>query len=588
MPDRYGGYELVRRDSDRDRRWGGRVRNQVALSTQVRISNGAQGHNTLRAPWYVRKLQEDLRELGFQLVDAPNGNFDVATEWSVRHFQAYAKMQRTAQEDLRSTATRYQERLAQVAVPEGHRYTGPVCGVLNERTRELLQHWLDNRWRCPVVIEAWNVGDSGNRTTIHGQSYNLWRYDSGPVGNFQNGPFIYARDFSQYYALPLMRARDDLIVLGRRTRYLAHSTGPVIDNPSHFWRQAELTAPYLVGTALNNLTVAQLSTFKVVRAVAEVECYGYFDCVNAYDRGFMSFGPCHWVLGFGDNDSDNNAATVDRGELCGYLSYLRAANPRTFEHAMEFFGVRVHEDWRADWQALYNSSQRKYAGTLALQQADGTWAQMELLQEHYNMMRSWHWFYRFVMAARTLTSFRRRVWHLARARIRDIRRSRWNVTGAPATQTVAAIPIAPAQQRGPPQTRPATIGDVFSSERGMALLLRWHVKSPGHIVSEGRAGHQARDALQRARAAQPGLNWNAPPTNWGAAHEQALIDGLIAEAAAGTDDDLTRTLRQVRDWPNYADRAGRNYALTAVLAGTLSTNRGSFSMDAADLPPEVD
>jgi peptidoglycan hydrolase-like protein with peptidoglycan-binding domain len=564
------------------------VRNQVALSAPVTTSNGDQSYNTLRAPWYVRKLQEDLRELGFRLVNEPNGNFGIATEWSVRHFQAYAKMQHTAQEDLRSRATRYVERLSQAEIPEEHRYTGPVCGVLNERTRELLQHWLDNKWRCPVVVEAWNVNGSGERTTIHEQNDNLWSYDSGPTGNQQTGPFIYARDFTEYYPLPEGRNREDLIVLGRRRTYLTTSTGPVIDKPSHFWAQAELTATHLVGTGVRNLTAAQLSTFKAVRAVAEVECYGFFDSVNAYDRGFMSFGPCHWVLGFGDNDSDNGDAAVERGELCGYLSYLRSADEDAFDDAMEFFGVRAHQDWGTNGSAIYNSSQRKYAGSLALQQADETWAQMGLVQENYNMMRSWHWFYRFVMAGRTLEGFRRRVWHLARARIRDIRRSQWNGTNTPDAQTVADIPIAPAQRGSPQQTRPATIGDVFTSERCMALLLRWHVKRPNDIVSQGRAGARVRDALQRARTAQRTLSWNTSPTTWGAEHEQALLDGLLAEAPDTNDGNLVETLDQVNDWPNYTGRTGRNYALTATMVTALSTARGSFSMDDADLPPEAD
>lgn len=586
MPDRYGDYELRRGDNDAARRWGGQVRNAVRLEAPVMTGND-EGHNTLRAPWYVRKLQEDLRELGFLLVGTPDGIFGLGTEWAIRHFQAYAKMEHTAREDLRSQEARYVDRLSQVEVAEEHRYDEPVCGVLNARTRLLLQHWLDNHWRCPVVIEAWTVGATGNRVSLHDQGHNLWSFNSGPQGNAQTGPFIYARDFTEYYPFPAGRDRDDFIVLGRRRTYETTSTGPVLDNFSHFWDEAEVTSDNLVGTALGSLTAAQLSTFKVVRAVSEVECYGYFDCVNAYDRGFISYGPCHWVLGFGNNNSTQGDVVVERGELPAYISYLRALDQDAFEDAMEFFGVRAHQAWGANGSTLYGAGQRKYTGTLALQQADDTWAQMPLRQDNYNMMRSWHWFYRFVMAGRTLTGFRRRVWHMARVRIRDIRRSLWNVTGAAPAQTVAAIPDGAAQPGMPPPTRPATIGDVFTSERGMALLLRWHIKSPGGIVSAGRAGQRARNALQNARAAQPQLNWNTPPTDWTGAHEQALITALLAQAAASGDGDLNNTMIQVNAWPNYPYRAGRGYALTANSVTELSTTRGSFNFEAADLPDEV-
>ena len=41
----------------------------------------------------------------------------------------------------------------------------------------------------------------------------------------------------------------------------------------------------------------RLSTYKVVRAVAEVEAIGFFDGINGYDNAFLSMGPCHWTMG---------------------------------------------------------------------------------------------------------------------------------------------------------------------------------------------------------------------------------------------------------------------------------------------------
>src|SRR5690606_7699073 len=43
------------------------------------------------------------------------------------------------------------------------------------------------------------------------------------------------------------------------------------------WQDAEVLPETLVGAAWSALGAAERSTFKVVRAVAEVECYAFFD-----------------------------------------------------------------------------------------------------------------------------------------------------------------------------------------------------------------------------------------------------------------------------------------------------------------------
>ena len=138
------------------------------------------------------------------------------------------------------------------------------------------------------------------------------------------------------------------------------------------------------------------------------------------------------------------------------------------------------------------------------------------------------------MAGRTLEPWQRRMWDMARIRLRDVRSAPW-----PAT---AKVPAA--------GTRPATIGDVYSSERAAAFLLRWHVYRPAHIVSGGEAGSELVKAFKLAKT--PATD----PTTWDDAEQAKLIQGLWDHSQAVGTDDLKTTLTHVRDWPRWAGREG--------------------------------
>jgi hypothetical protein len=495
------------------------------------------------------------------LVGTPDGVFGLGTQWAVREFQIYAKMANVAQEGAPgpSAPNRYVDRLSQVA--NSARYAGPVSGVVNAATRTALQLWKTNRWRCPVVVEAWNMSGSA-RASLH--TANLWRKDD--VAN--NGPRIYARDFSGYYTFPAGQNANDLIVLG--DYQTAGQGGPSSRAPGHTWPEAELLPENLVGVPLAALTAGQLSTYKVIRACSEVECMGFFDSLNAWDNAIMSLGPCHWTLGL------ISGATVDEGELCGYLAYLRNVEPADFAQAIGFFGARVDESWVnssgvAAGGDLFVSSLRKYTGWMAQEQEGGTFARTPNNPDDGNYFRTWHWFYRFLMAGRTIGGFRRRMWDMARIRLRDIRATPWG-SGAP---TVPAIPVAGGG------TRPATIGDVFTSEKALALIMRWHIYRPAHMIAGGQAGPNLRNIL--TNAAVPGSAGN--PALWTDAHEQKLIDSIMHEVGVVASTDLTNTMTYVRDWHNWGASGGpRHYALPATIAN-LAVTRNSLQFDDSGLPP---
>jgi hypothetical protein len=163
------------------------------------------------------------------------------------------------------------------------------------------------------------------------------------------------------------------------------------------------------------------------------------------------------------------------------------------------------------------------------------------------------------------------MWDMARIRLRDIRATPWGA-GPP------AVPDVPAPGG---TTRPATIGDVFTSEQALALIMRWHVWRPADMINAGRAGTRLRDAF--TNAAIPASAGD--PTAWTDAHERALVRGLMGQVTAFNDAGLTQSMTAVRDWHTWGQGGGpRHYALDPTIAD-LSDARGSLVFDTAGLPP---
>ncbi len=507
------------------------------------LKRGASDHEQ------VQTLQRDLNELGFAIAGTPDGIFGLRAFWAVREFQVYASMRQVAEETATGESI-YADRLSPVETG-AQRYQGPISGVVNASTRAALEHWLANRWRCPVVIEAWRMS-RGRRRQIHSQ--NLWLHDDAAT----NTPRMYARDMSGYF-VPFDESEDDRIVIGDYVTYNRWG-GPRSIPPNHTIPDGELLPESLTGSSLDAMDDNRLSTYKVVRAVSEVECIGFFDSVNSYDNAFVSVGPCHWTLGI-----VSQGGNVSEGEMCGYLAYLRHADPDAFDKAMGFFGARVDEDWvdaagNPTGAPLYNRGQRKYAGWVAVQTADGGFARLPEREEDGDYFKTWHWFYRFVMAGRTNAGYRARMWDMARLRLRDL----------------ASVP------RG--DDGGACLGDLFTSEKARAIILRWHIRFPGHVAAGGRMGGRLDAAVQNARAAAAALDWDGDPAGWTDVHEAALIDGLRGQTqrAGGG---LPTTIRQVDRWPQWASGSNpKRYKLDKGI-GPLSEARGSFRFDDEDLPP---
>ena len=583
--DSYGGYSLQRDDDDAQRRWGG--------AAAVDAANPPPGS-------HVRQLQDDLSELGFALVadvrpvaDARHdaaGVFGPNTEWAVRELQVYATMRYLAIETA-PAEPRYVARLEQAL--NLYHYAGPLSGVVNVNTRIVIDLWKRRSWRCPVVIEAWDtdLGTIGPNTvpswTVPSAGFgNLWRHDDATAApeNQADSRLMFARDFTGHYQFEPLREPDlgdpdDLMDVGC---YFPGPGGPLTRPGGRYWQRAaypsvwpecEILPDTLVGVGMAGLNPAQLTTFRVVRAVSEVECLGFFDSVNCYDTAFVSVGPAHWTLGL-------SRPAMAEGELCGYLAYLSAFDRAAFFDAFERFGMRIDTDWinangdRSGRDLLDPAGQRKYTAWIALQGEDGQYARRFFNVDDGNFFRTWHWAYRFIMAGRAIPAFRRRMWDMARIRLRDVR-------SAP-IPAAAGVPDVPDGAGG---TRTATIGDCFTSEKAMGMLHRWHIYRPVDICTNNTAGQRVVAAI--AAAGLPGVAGD--PTTWTTVHEQDLIDALRAEvpninARQSVKNDLATALDKVMSWPVYVGRP-IGYQLPNMAA--LSDVRRSFqaNFDQSGLPP---
>jgi hypothetical protein len=380
---------------------------------------------------------------------------------------------------------------------------------------------------------------------------------------------MYVRDFSTYYDFPTGHNRTDEIVVGYWEDALAG--GPAANPPNHTWAEGELLPEHLVGVPLASLSASQRSTYKVVRAVSEVECRGFFDCLNCFDNAIVSQGPCHWTLGL------TTSGNVGNGELCGFLAYLHHADSAAFSKAFEFFGASIEDDWvhssgAANGRPLFASGIRTYGSWVTRQQEDSSFQLVPRNTGEAHYYKGWHWVYRFAMAGRTIAGYRRRMWHLARVRIRDILDAPW---GTGVTDV----------GHGTDAARPAKIGDVFTSEKAVAIIFRWHIKYPSNMLQSGRAAALLRNAYTRGKTTATTLNWNTDPATWTNAHETALIQGLRAGVTATGESGLQQTVNNVVNFPTWAGGANpHGYTLAATIGG-LSETRNSFDFDRSDLPP---
>jgi hypothetical protein len=446
------------------------------------------------------------------------------------------------------------------------RYIGPISGIVNERTRAAIQHWLHNRYRCPVVIEAWRNLPNGTRTTLWAGGVNIWKYDEITSA----APRMFFRDFTKYYTYPEQKEtqRNEYHVFGTWSNYTGFG-GPG-NGPKHAWAETE-PMPEILGMGItyenmiNNPDSSMASTFRVARSIAEQECMGFFDSINAYDDAYVSIGPYHWTFGrVPANTASLSQDQLDRikGELSGFLAYVLHDYPDIYRKAYGNFGLYPDKTWRprnpasprGQGNPLWAGTQRKYEGwyrqhTEGIAPTTVNLNQLPLVEKkrdevHY--FQSWHWVYRWVMSGRCFPRVWLAMWNMMRMRMQDVSERSVNIT-------VGNIHIN------------ASVSQIFTSEKAIALLTRWHVYRPNHVT-----GDRLNTLIREAIIQNPAIPWVLPVQQWTDEHEECLTQKVLAAANA-----VNSTHTATANWPNYAGRSGRHYRVGTELGGIRGA-RNSF------------
>ncbi|SNS58976.1 peptidoglycan-binding domain-containing protein [Pseudomonas segetis] len=578
---KYGNFNLRRGDHDGNTqqntppRWSGIDNPAVQLETaETGIVSTSSSAASLTVPEHVRLLQEDLQTLGFAIIGSPDGSFGKSSEWAVREFQIYARMPHVARVKVNKigqlllTATGnpklvnnnevYYDSSAHIVAKagqlpntsgttdelrsyyvdsleqttNGHLYTGPVSGVVDSDTRTAIEFWLENHYRCPVVIEAWSVSNTGARTLLSNGGSNLWKYDSFT----SSAPRIFARDFTQYYTYPSTRSASQYQAIG----YYDTQGGPNATKKHSWSPEAEMTVENMLGTPANpeQLNSTPLSVYRVIRVVAEAECYGRFDVINAWDNSLISAGPCHWTMGA------SNGNEYEKAEFPAFIAYFLRHYEVYFKKVFGNFGLYPEYEWGDE--DLYSSSTLTYTSWLKLtnethQPSQLTYADTEFTplsnkKPEANYLKNWHWIYRISMAGRTISEYRQAMWEMAKLRVLDIRKK--SVEFQVGTNTINS-----------------TLGEVFTSEKAVAILLRWHVYRPSHVVHPNY--ERITTVIQSAINNNPLVSWHLQVSNWEDIHESVLTEHLLTAASAVNNSILTSILFG-SDQPQGSVRTGRD------------------------------
>lgn len=556
----FQGFALVKTRDDN----ANNVANPINFTGQVTGNADAATRTVLRRyvneniDLPVQALETRLDAAGFgSLIGTPDDDYTWGTYFAVREFQSFSKMANVAQEpqalaNNQPLGDQYQQ------IANTRQYTGPVNGVMDVTVDENLTHWQSNRWRCPLIMEAWNMSN-GNRNSLH--SENFWYHDEMTAG----GPRVFARDLSGYYTLPAARQNDTRVVVGGYTAYPGWGGPSSQARYNHTWSpEAEFLPESCTGNAWNAMNAAEQSTFRTIRAICERESMGYLDCMNAYDRAVVSAGPYHWTICLLDHTNNNKPGP---GELMALMAMLRSNHQAVYEEYFEYYGVRPNNTWGTNGATQFDSAAHKYADWIKLQISDTDFVSAPRVQVVGDYFRIWPWFYRVQMMCRLSDDVKEEMWIYARMRVRDVSETEW---GNNATVS-----------NGQGGTRPAKIGDYYTSERALAMITRWHVWMPAHMVRSGNAGPRLTAAFARANLA-------GDPSTWTTQNEQALIDGLQAEAAdyvANTDpnSNIEDDLNAIDGWPGTMPN-NWNLTLTAATVGTFQDTRNSLDLDTTDLP----
>ncbi|NLD26172.1 MAG: hypothetical protein GX661_02300 [Acholeplasmataceae bacterium] len=312
--------------------------------------------------------------------------------------------------------------------------------------------------------------------------------------------------------------------------------------PRNCWenKDSEIRSDTLIGQGGNDgsgLTDEQLSTFKVVRTASHFECYGYFDCLNGYDNVTLSFGPCHWTFA---SCSGSNAE--EKWEMPAFLAYMRNEYSTDYWTFFETFGLIPGKRWNE----IRIDNIARYSENIKIQTENNSINLCGVVEgglEENKYAKNWHSFYRFLMATRLSTDLRRAMWDFTRIRIRDILAKEFDING-----------------------KKKSVGSIVTSEKGVAMLLRWHIRFPGNLFY---AGKNSKSKLQKIieKVIETFSDENQ-------AREDEILK-KISEVDVNNEE-LEANLKSIYDWDNVPQKGLKDYYQLNLKEPELSSEKDSF------------
>ena len=242
----------------------------------------------------------------------------------------------------------------------------------------------------------------------------------------------------------------DVVPIGRHSTNLIH--GPQLF-ASDTWRGTLLTLDRFRQHRQPGVPVRE-EDWVILCGMSQPETFGFAERLNGYDPALFSCGWCHWTLRAGEGGP---------GELGALLAWYRWRNPAAFEADFGRWGVAA-----ADWPTHLDSPGKHVAPVLfyglpvngiavpyrAAAPGDGHYL-------NHTWMRSWRVFYRIAQCIRRSAGMHAAMREFAVRRIWELLNHPWSWAG------VALF------------TTPATLGQLFTSQKAIVALLRWHINKPG-------------------------------------------------------------------------------------------------------------
>lgn len=502
---------------------------------QVRQLQGLL-HDRFRIRLKQKSVSPDTKEEEF------DGIFDWATEWAVREFQIYAAAPRALSSDLKTS----------VSKTDADIYKGRVTGAVDHELVDVMRLWCERGWVCPVIVSAYNIekkvpdeaAPNGKRLRNEDDDLtdkdklvaeNVWRYDELK----RTEPRFFVQDFSGLFTeavgVLLGKPQDDAQRWLEKPRPLGSWTGGMKTGPYssglEAWSRAEalperlLDRSDLEGSRIKSPVLA--SAFKVIRAVFDVECWGFLDVINHYDGGVLSVPGFHWTL---------------TDEMAGFLAFARRHVPDAYSQGFERFGFGTGLEWLDDaklpafdtgsGESLQVGGQAKYGGKVLLHAAakGGSAVTRTVTTTDYPFLRSWHVAYRLAMVCRALPAVQHAVWRFALLRLRDMLGCRF-----PAGHKYAG----------------KQLGEVVQSEKAIATLLRIHVNKPARVICNREVATDKDHAVGRIIADLETKNFSdrEKARKW----EEDLV-GKLKENASKLLGRHAKTIPEVADWPQWYDK----------------------------------